>query len=133
MRNRAEGGEVDPQRMLKKMMAKPPGSLPFAGRIEAVSKYDKLVVDFFLFKLSYRTYIQTQVVCVLLLAAAGAVLYLAFGDHKNVFLRNAWWVCLIGIPLEVLEAVIAVSRAERRYDERRKRDRRRRDDPDDEY
>jgi hypothetical protein len=57
-------------------------------------------IKFLGFEMSIRSYFLTQAICMVLLAVLAAALYMR--DSSGI-----WWkICLIGIPVEAVEAFL---------------------------
>ena len=70
-------------------------------------------VKYLFINLSRRNYIRLHIGFVVTLLAAAVVFLLAAGDSEFWWLRQAWWICLAGAGLDLVEAWLALRLAAR--------------------
>ncbi len=77
--------------------------------------YEDMRVKYLFINLKYRAYIKLQVALVIGWLI-GSVLFYLFARASDIWLlKNAWWLCLVIGGLEVLESLVAISKAKKDY------------------
>jgi len=76
--------------------------------------FEAMRVKYMFMDLRYPTYLKLQISLVVVGAVLAAVLFPYRGD-ANWLLGNGWWLCLVAVVGEVLESVVAISVAKKKY------------------
>ena len=77
--------------------------------------YEAMQVKVLFFNFKYPAYVKLQVALVVGLLIGSALFY-QFARGSDVWLlNNGWWLCLVLGGLEVLESLVAISKAKKDY------------------
>ncbi|MCP4375911.1 MAG: hypothetical protein GY794_07030 [bacterium] len=77
--------------------------------------YEEMRVKYLGLNLKYSTYLKLQGLLVVLCIIAALPCFLYLKDHSRWILRNAWWCCLVVAFLEVVESVVAITKAKKDF------------------
>ncbi len=81
--------------------------------------YEGLRVKYFLINLKYPVYVKMQAVLIIGWIV-GSILFYLFAPTSDIWLlewllENSWWLCLVVGGLEVVESLVAISKAKKDY------------------
>lgn len=77
---------------------------------------DELRVRYLFVNMKLANYVALSVVSVLITSIAAAVAYALLRDHPQPLISYVWLVLAIAVPLQVVEAAMAIRRSRRRAD-----------------